>query len=129
MLTTNRECRNATLAEIGELAASVRRSTSQHPLGVAVRSKELQPFVSLRTYRELLFPIHAAAATASDAVAAATAADAAIASDSAAGVWNSDLFALLLECHREGAPFYFRLELTSTMPLDHKSNFAKRFSS
>ena len=120
VLTTNRECRNATLAEIGELAASVRRSTSQHPLGVAVRSKELQPFLSLRTYRELLFPIHTADGITQDAAAAA---------DVASAVWNSDLFPLLLECHREGAPFYFRLELKGTMPLDQKSNFAKRFSS
>lgn len=120
VLTTNRECRNATLTEVEELTARVPRIASLHPLGVAVRSKELPPFLNLRTYRELLFPIHVSCGTTQKTPTAASA---------AAEVWNSDLFPLLLECHSEGAPFYFRLELKGVMQLDKKSSFAKRFSS
>ena len=58
LLATTREQRKATLEEVAELPAGVRRKAELHPLGVLVHTKEVFPFVRLRTYRELLFPVH-----------------------------------------------------------------------
>ena len=58
LLLTNREQREVTLSEVKEIGASVQRKAELHPLGVLVFSKEIIPFTKLRTYRELLFPIH-----------------------------------------------------------------------
>lgn len=116
LLATNREQRNVTMAKVTELSADIRRKAELHPLGVLVHTKEVQPFTRLRTYRELLFPVPGCGKVASEPKQAAEA------------VWNAGLWELLTECHKEDAPFYFRLELKSRMELDQKSRFAKRFS-
>lgn len=116
LLATNREQRNVTLAEVSELPADIRRKAVLHPLGVLVHTKEVTPFTRLRTYRELLFPIRTSDKIASEP------------EQAAAAVWKAGLWELLAECHREKAPFYFRLEIKSRMELDKKSRFAKRFS-
>lgn len=116
LLTTNREQRNATVTEVNELSQTVRRKTMLHPLGVMVQTKETAPFTKLRTYRELLFPIHTTTKIENTP------------GKAAAAVWNSDLMALLEECHKEEAPFYFRLEQKSRLDLEKKSAFAKKFA-
>lgn len=116
LLATNRELVNVTQAEVMELSADVRRRVAAHPLGVLVQAMDLRPFLRLRTYRELLIPIHAKGKLAPEPKAAAL------------GIWNSDMPAFLQECHREETPFYFRLEIKSRMELDKKTAFAKRFS-
>ena len=98
------------------MSTSVRRSEKLHPLGVLVHAKDVRPFASIRTYRELLFPVRTAQPVPEDAVGAAEA------------VWDSNLRELLTQAHRETTPFYFRLEIKSHMPLDKKSTFARRFS-
>lgn len=113
LLATNRELRNVTMKEAAGISPEVRRSTSLHPLGVLVHTKELLPFTRLRTYRELLFPINGRVGAKPE--------------DAAAVIWNSDMPKMLWESHREDAPFYFRLEMKSRMELDKKSSFAKRF--
>lgn len=118
LLTASKEQRDVTLREVSEVSMSVRRKTALHPLGVLVCAKEILSFARLRTYRELLFPIHTKEKTGAGA-----------SPESAAlGVWESDLPALLAEWHEEGAPFFFRLEVKSRMELDKKSRFAKRFA-
>ena len=116
LLATNREQRGVTLEEVKAVSASVRRSEKLHPLGVLVHAKDVRPFASIRTYRELLFPVRTAQPVPEDAVGAAEA------------VWDSNLRELLTQAHRETTPFYFRLEIKSHMPLDKKSTFARRFS-
>ena len=81
-----------------------------------VHAKDVRPFASIRTYRELLFPVRTAQPVPEDALGAAEA------------VWDSNLRELLTQAHRETTPFYFRLEIKSHMPLDKKSTFARRFS-
>ena len=105
-----------TLEEVKAVSASVRRSEKLHPLGVLVHAKDVRPFASIRTYRELLFPVRTAQPVPEDALGAAEA------------VWDSNLRELLAQAHRETTPFYFRLEIKSHMPLDKKSTFARRFS-
>lgn len=116
LLATNREQRGVTLEEVKAVSASVRRSEKLHPLGVLVHAKDVRPFASIRTYRELLFPVRTAQPVPEDALGAAEA------------VWDSNLRELLTQAHRETTPFYFRLEIKSHMPLDKKSTFARRFS-
>ncbi len=81
-----------------------------------VHAKDVRPFASIRTYRELLFQVRTAQPVPEDALGAAEA------------VWDSNLRELLTQAHRETTPFYFRLEIKSHMPLDKKSTFARRFS-
>lgn len=116
LLTTNREQRNATLQETGEVPATVRCKATVHPLGVMIHTSELLPFARQRTYRELLFPLHTSGNIENEPKAAARA------------VWESDLFELLEECYTEPAPFYFRLEQKSRASLDKKTVFAKKFA-
>ncbi len=118
LLATTREQRKATLEEVAELPAGVRRKAELHPLGVLVHTKEVFPFVRLRTYRELLFPVHTKRAIKPGASAQAA----------ARAVWESDLYDMLTEFHGEEAPFYFRLELKNRLDLDERSSFAKRFA-
>lgn len=114
LLATNRELRSVTAAEIRELPVTVRRSVKEHPLGVLVHTKDVRAFGKLRTYRELLFPIRAKLSAEPKAA--------------AKSVWNSDMPKVIRECHKEDAPFYFRLEIKSRMELDKKSAYAKRFA-
>ena len=111
LLLTNREQREVTLSEVKEIGASVQRKAELHPLGVLVFSKEIIPFTKLRTYRELLFPIHA-----SDKVPMK-------AEKAAELLWESDLYAFLTECHNGEAPFYFRLEVKGKEP---RTEFVKK---
>ena len=110
LLATNREQRSVTLEEVKAVSASVRRSEKLHPLGVLVHAKDVRPFASIRTYRELLFPVRTAQPVPEDALGAAEA------------VWDSNLRELLTQAHRETTPFYFRLEIKSHMPLDKKEH-------
>lgn len=114
LLTTNREQRNVTMTEVGEMSVEVRRSVNMHPLGVLVHTRDVWAFTKLRTYRELLFPIQGKIGTEPR--------------EAAAIIWHSNMPKVLWESHKEDAPFYFRLEMKSRMALDKKSVYAKRFS-
>ena len=118
LLAVSQELRGVTLAGVNDLPASIRRTASMHPLGVLVCAKELRTVASLRTYRELLFPIHIkrqyAGATEPERLAEA--------------VWHSDMPGILAEMCREETPFYFRLEMRSLMEPDEKGRFARRFA-
>lgn len=111
LLLTNREQREVTFSEVKEIGASVQRKAELHPLGVLVFSKEVIPFTKLRTYRELLFPIHT-----NERIPA-------MPHRAAELLWHSDLYAFLTECHEGDAPFFFRLEVKSAEP---KTEFVKK---
>ena len=113
LLLTNREQREVTLSEVKEIGASVQRKAELHPLGVLVFSKEVTPFTKLRTYRELLFPIHT-----NERIPA-------MPHRAAELLWHSDLYAFLTECHEGDAPFFFRLEVKSAEP---KTEFVINFA-
>ena len=111
LLLTNREQREVTLSEVKEIGASVQRKAELHPLGVLVFSKKVTPFTKLRSYRELLFPIHT-----NERIPA-------MPHRAAELLWHSDLYAFLTECHEGDAPFFFRLEVKSAEP---KTEFVKK---
>lgn len=86
----------------------------EHPLGVEVLTGNLKPLLEIRTYRELLFSLECCQKVKADAVEVGT------------EISGSNLLAILEQCHDGEAPFYFRLEIRSTMPLDKKTAFAKK---
>lgn len=122
ILTTNRSNRDVTLVEVEELSAEIRRKSGIHPLGVFVYAKEVIPFTKLRTYRELLFTIHTQHAIKQQQELTKNAENA------AEEIWNSDMWSLIEECHKENNEFFFRLELRGQMEMDKKALFAKKFA-
>lgn len=116
VLTVNHGCGSVTVKEASEVSAAIRRTVKPHPLGVLVYTKDILPFAGLRTYRELLFPIHVKEKLKPKPEVAAQ------------GIWESDLWDFLTECHRQQDPFGFRLELKTKMGLSEKSSFAKKFA-
>ncbi len=116
LLTANHRQGEVILEEAAKISASVKRSAKLHPLGVLVKSRELLPFVKLRTYRELLLCVpvkERVKNTPKDAVKA---------------VWESGIYEMLSACLDGGEVFYFRLDVRSAMGPDEKSAFVKAFS-
>ena len=70
---------------------------------------------NLRTYRELLFPIRLK----QEAEQAEVLAD---------EVWQSGIGDFLKECHKQGTPFRFRVEIRADMENDKRASFAKKFA-
>lgn len=113
LLTANREQREVTLQEAAELPKTVQHRAELHPLGVQVYTKEVWPFTKLRSFRELLIPILPEELV---PVQPKEAAD---------QIWNSGIFEFLQECHKEAAPFYFRLEVKAAVP---QMEYAKKLA-
>ena len=111
LLSTNREQREVTLQEVAELSATVQRRAELHPLGVQVFTKDVAPFTKLRSYRELLFPLLENVSEQPR--------------EAATQIWNSGLLAFLRECHKEAAPFYFRLDVKAATP---QTEYAKKLA-
>lgn len=115
LLLTGHARTDVTLKEIGVLPADIRRKTAKHPLGVAVYTKDVRAMANLRTYRELLFPIRLK----QEAEQAEVLAD---------EVWQSGIGDFLKECHKQGTPFRFRVEIRADMENDKRASFAKKFA-
>ncbi len=111
LLSTNREQREVTLGEVSELSKAVQRRVELHPLGVMVYTKDVLPFTTLRTYRELLFPLLEKVSEKPR--------------EAAEQLWNSGLLEFLQECHRQEAPFAFRVEVKDVTP---QTEYAKKLS-
>lgn len=111
ILTTEKEFYEITANQVK------RGKTAKHPLGVEVVTENLRQLLDIRTYRELLFSLKCKAKLAPDA------------KKIGEELADSDLLSLLGEWHDGDAPFYFRLEIRSTMSLDEKAAFAKKVAS
>ena len=110
ILTTNRDYREVTKREL----TGVR--TEDHPLGVLAETEDFNTLLMARTNREILFPLQCEHRMKADA--------AYIGKELAA----SDLLSLLKKNHEGEEPFFFRLEIKSSMPLDKKAAFAKKIA-
>ena len=110
VLLTNRDHKEVTLNEIKQGQAKTFNA------GVVARTKDLREILSLRTYSEILFRLKDALTVSSDAKSAADA------------IFKGGILDFLNERHEEKAPYYFRLEIKSKMPLSEKSNFAKKLA-
>lgn len=86
------------------------------PMGVQVAGGDIREALNLRTFRELLFTLRCRKNLPSQP------------SVIARELAQSDLTRILSELHEGEAPFYFRLEIKSAMPLDKKSAFVKKIA-
>lgn len=84
------------------------------PMGVQAIGGDIREALNIRTYRELLFTLRCRKNLPLE--------PAVVARELA----QSDLARILSELHEGDAPFYFRLEVKSTMPFDKKSAFVKK---
>lgn len=110
LLLCNREQREAVSRSILEGRAKV------HPLGVLVETDELQLLMNNRLYRDMLFPVHTKGLLPAEPV------------QIAKELWESDLYQILTQLHKEGGEFYFRIECKSQMTLEERSMFSKKLS-
>ena len=87
------------------------KDTKLHPLGVLVKTDNIPLIMQVRTFRKMYFTIHAASLLPKDA-------------QEAAGLLaESDMYDILRRMHREGGPFYYRIE--STADAAYQSRLAK----
>lgn len=86
------------------------------PMGVQVVGGNIKEALNIRTFRELLFTLRCEKnlPPSPDVIAQELA--------------KSNLIRILSTLHEGEAPFYFRLEIRSSMPLDKKSAFAKKLA-
>ena len=84
--------------------------------GVRLVTKDLDQLLPIRTYQEVLFLLPGMATLPSDPI------------EAASKVVDSKLVEYLNKRHTGTAPFYFRVEIKSKMPMDKKSQFIHRFA-
>ncbi|MCI8326287.1 MAG: methyltransferase, partial [Lachnospiraceae bacterium] len=107
ILTTDRGFAEVTAGQI------YRAKTAISSSGVRVRTKNLRPILNIRTYREILFPIRDAKNMKADA-------------KTVGKILRDSNLIELLEQHLEGsAPYYFRIQVNSSMEGREKAEFIK----
>lgn len=115
LLTTNKNYREVVKRSIE--SSKEHLSIKTHPLGIMVETENLLSLMQLRTFREVLFPIHTKGLISSNPT------------ETAKAVWEADTMELLTNLHKGEGSFYFRVECKSQMTLEERSNFTKKFSS
>lgn len=112
LLTTDPAYREVTEEKLSAL------KKGSHPLGVKAVVEELSEVVKIRTFRELLFPLSVKEEIRGDFDP----------KDVGVCLAASNLLGLLEKCHREPAPFYFRLEVRNGMDLKERSRYAGKIA-
>lgn len=110
ILLTNRRYREITREQLPEEKVKMLAG------GIRLTTCELDKILPIRTYREILFPIRGTGLLPSDPDQAAVL------------LGKSELLSFLERLHKGAAPFYYRVELKSRMPLDKKSLFIRKFT-
>ncbi|MBQ6843910.1 MAG: methyltransferase [Agathobacter sp.] len=87
-----------------------------HPLGVHVETEHLEKLLKLRTYRDMVFPLHVDGFLPADAQKAAQ------------GIMDAGVLELLDSLHKEDGEFYFRIEVKSAMDLEARSTFTRKLA-
>lgn len=111
LLTVNKNHREVVKQMIKNSNAKV------HPLGILVETDNLFSLMKIRTFREILFPIHTKGLISSNPT------------DAAKAIWEADTMEILNNLHKGEGSFYFRVECKSAMTLEERSNFTKKFGS
>lgn len=110
VLLTNRNYQEATMKQLDK------KEVKEFNAGVLLRTNDLSEVLKIRTYHELLFMIPGMTTCKANA------------QEAACVIAKSKLLEFLQKTHREKEPFYFRVEVKSKLPLDKKSEFAKKLS-
>ena len=85
------------------------------PSGVRIYTKNLEPFLTIRTYSHLFFVIPDCKVCEAEPISAAK------------KIALSSLLSMIQSDHTGKAPYYYRVELKSSLTLDQKSNYLKKF--
>lgn len=88
-----------------------------HPLGIRVETNDLRTLLQLRTYRDVVFPLHMEGFLPADAKKAAE------------GILKGEILEILDYLHKEGGEYYFRIEVKSAMDLEQRSIFTRKLAS
>jgi tRNA G10 N-methylase Trm11 len=110
ILLTNRNYTDVTLRQLEGLKAK------EFNAGIMLQTNHLEEVLAIRTYQELLFIVSGMKSCETDT------------NKAAETIVNSSLLEFLTKRHKGDAPFYFRVEVKSRLPLDKKSEFAKKLS-
>ncbi len=107
ILTTGKQYQQATAEQVKNGEITILKS------GVRVITSHIRPIIEIPTYRELLFPLNRKRLEPDPKLAAKALAE-------------SNLLELLDKAHKAADSFCFRLGIHSRMPLDKRSDFAKK---
>lgn len=117
MLLTNRRHTEVTLEKLRAIAVLDTSKAKVMSAGIRLPENCLDKILPIRTYQEILFLVRGMKTCEMNPEIAAKI------------IAESQLLDFLTIRHRGKAPFYFRVELKSKMPLDKKSAFTKKLSS
>lgn len=109
ILTTGKQHQEVTAAQVKGGKTVLLKS------GVRVITSHIKPILDIPTYREILFPLNIKKLEPEPKAAAKA-------------LVKSNLLELLEKAHKAKDSFYFRLDIRSRMPLDKRSDFAKKCS-
>lgn len=110
LLITNKNCKGETTKQIASLQPTELR------VGIKVTTKYLDKILPIRTYHELLFLVKGMTLLSGDAI------------QCAKQIMSSDLLPFLQKRHEGAVPFYFRIEMKTSLLLDKKSEFIKKMT-
>lgn len=114
ILLTNKLHKDNVEAAIKELPVEAR--FAEFPGGVRLKTKDVKMLFHVRSFHSMLFVVPKCSSVPMDPIEAAEA------------VSKSLLLLMIRESHKEPGPYAFRLELKSSLKLDQKTAFAKKFS-
>jgi tRNA G10 N-methylase Trm11 len=109
-MLTNRNHAQATVQQLEGI------DCQEFNAGIMLTTNQIEKVFSVRTCQEVLFIVPGMKTCTMDA------------SQAASTIVSSSLLKFLMERHDGTAPFYFRVEVKSKMPLDKKSEFAKKLA-
>ncbi|PXV85944.1 putative RNA methylase family UPF0020 [Lachnotalea glycerini] len=110
ILLTNRNYTSVTLAQLEGMKAK------EFNAGIMLQTNRIEEVLTIRTYQELLFSIAGMKTCPADV------------HEAAKTIVDSNLLEFLTNSHIGKLPFYFRVEVKSKLPLDKKSEFAKKLA-
>ncbi len=113
VLLTNRNFNHVVLEQVNQMEG-VRAKT--FGAGLMVLTNNLEEILKIRTIEEILFALQKVKTCPAEPEKAAR------------KLIDGGLLPFLKERHKEKAPFYFRIEVKSKMPLDKKSTFARKMA-
>ncbi len=114
ILLTNKLHKDKVEAAIRELPIDVQ--FTEFSGGVRLKTKDVKMLYHVRSFHSMLFMVPKCGSVPMDPIEAAEA------------ISKSGLLSMIKESHKEPGPYAFRLELKSSLKLDQKTAFAKKFS-
>ncbi len=114
IILTNREYMDVTMERLEEIPTLATSEAKMMAAGIRIKENCLDKILPIRTWQDILFIVEGMKTCEMDANFAAE------------KVAQSELLDFMKKRHKGKAPFYFRIEMKSKIPLDKKSAFVKK---